>query len=142
MKISITFSKKFRKNLVIACNLIRTILVAFGLPMALLFATGLNAPGDAGVNATKAVIVCLGMTLAGMFLEMFTVRFLILEGEHIATIFDFDFYGLKSRANYIEYRRYMKKRQAARDNSRVESNQSRVTVKNSNVYNINTRKVL
>ena len=101
MKVMLTDS--FRKKLIIALSIIKCALMVIGIPGILLMASGLDAPEPYGTNALIGLIVCMGIVLLAMFSEMFVVGFLVKDNEHINTIWDFNFYGLKSMYNYKYY---------------------------------------
>lgn len=105
MKLTLTMTTKFRKNLIMVLNTFKVLLMINGSLLALLFVWLLDSRGDFGDLAMRCTGCGVLMMLASMLIEMFTIKFLVKDGEHIVTIFDFSFYGLKNRKTYKEYMR-------------------------------------
>lgn len=138
MKIKIIVSKKFRQNLVLCLNLMRTILVAGGIISFLFFACGYDGPD--GDLCTKLSCYSLVSTFLGMGLEIFTVMVLLKDNEYMSTIFDFNFYGLRSKENYIRYRQYIKELEEEQE---YEENNKNENVNETQIdYDIKTSKVV
>lgn len=106
------FLTKTRRTTVIILSLIKYVCLAIGAPFAILFASGVDAPEPYGSNTLKACAFCIGLCVMAMLIEMFVVRFLVKENEHIHCIFDFNWYGLKDERQYKEYMRYIRQRKA------------------------------
>lgn len=102
------FLRKCRKNAIIVLSLIKYACMIVGVPGAILMASGVDAPDPYGTNATIGCFVCVGLLVSAMLIEMFVVRFLVKDNEHIHCIWDFNWYGLKSLENWNEYKEYMR----------------------------------
>lgn len=138
MKIKIIVSKKFRQNLVLVLNLIRTMLVVSGIISFLFFACGYDGPD--GDLCMKLSCYSLVSTFLGMGLEIFTVMVLLKDNEYMSTIFDFNFYGLRSKENYIRYRKYIKELEEEQE---YEENSKNENVNETQIdYDIKTSKVV
>ena len=107
----IVMTKKFRKNLVMVLNLIRSIVFIVGGLVAIFGGMGLDSIGVYGEIAIKIAFFGLGLILSSMIIELFTVNCLVHDGEYMNTIFDFACYGLKNRHTYREYMCAMKRQQ-------------------------------
>lgn len=107
----IVMTKKFRKNLVMVLNLIRSIVFVVGGLVAVFGGMGLDSIGVYGEIAIKIAFFGLGLIFSSMIIELFTVNCLVHDGEYMNTIFDFACYGLKNRHTYKEYIREMKRQQ-------------------------------
>lgn len=105
----IVMTKEFRRKLVVTLNLIRTILVSAGFIATFIFGTGVDDL-TLGSTCMKLVAVSLGAVYIGMMIEIFTIKHLIKPGEYMETLFDFGFYGLKSKKNHDEYIKSLKRR--------------------------------
>lgn len=101
------FLRKCRKNAIIVLSLIKYACLIFGTPLMFVFASGVDAPDPYGTNATIGCFICVGMVAAAMLIEMFVVKFLVKDNEHIQCIWDFNWYGLKSLDNWKEYQEYL-----------------------------------
>lgn len=107
----IVMTKKFRKNLVMVLNLIRSIIFVVGGLVAVFGGMGLDSIGVYGEIAIKIAFFGLGLIFSSMIIELFTVNCLVHDGEYMNTIFDFACYGLKNRHTYREYIREIKRQQ-------------------------------
>lgn len=107
MKVILTDS--FRKKLIIALGLLKCALMIIGIPGILITASGVDAPEPYSTNALIGLVICMSMVLLAMFSEMFVVGVLVKDNEHINTIWDFNFYGLKSMYNYKDYLKALEK---------------------------------
>lgn len=137
------FTKKCRKNAVIVLSLIKYVCLFIGAPLTLIFASGVDAPDPYGTNATIGCFVCVGMVAAAMLIEMFVVKFLIKDNEHIHCIWDFNWYGLKSLDNWKEYRRFLRECEAEKRRREIKFKQimnSEPVIDHSNVIQFNGRK--
>ncbi len=117
MKIILT--EKFRRNLVMTLNLIKYITFITGILGALFFAMCIDSEGAVGDFCIKAMIVSLGLVFFSMLNEMFVIACLLKDNERIHTIFDFNFYGLKSIENYNEYKDYLEAQREERREERA-----------------------
>ena len=128
MKIKIIFSKKFlrklRENTAAFLTVLKLILIIGGSFTSLIGSLGLDAPGESGDLAIKFLIYGMIAAAASTAVEAFIVRFLVHEDECISTIFNFSFYGLKSKNNYLEYRHRMKRKLQKRENSVINEKQT------------------
>lgn len=106
------FLRKCRKNAIIVLSLIKYACMIVGVPGAILMASGVDAPDPYGTNATIGCFVCVGLLVSTMLIEMFVVRFLVKDNEHIQCIWDFNWYGLKSLDNWKEYQEYLRECEA------------------------------
>ena len=104
----IRMTDSFRRNLVFVLNLVKAFITTLGAIGAIFTAMGLDSAEPYGSMMYKGCFISIGMILVGMFIEMFIVKFLIKENENMSTFYDFNWYGLKSRRNYLEYKRLMK----------------------------------
>lgn len=140
MKIKIIVSKKFRQNLVMVLNLIRTIFVVSGIASFLFFACGYDGPD--GDLCMKLSCYSLGLAFLGMGLEIFTVMVLLKDNEYMSTIFDFNFYGLRSKDHYIKYRQYLRELEEEQlyeeeiRNKRMNETQIDYNMKKSNIIDV------
>lgn len=137
------FTKKCRKNAVIVLSLIKYGCLFIGAPLMLIFASGVDAPDPYGTNATNGCFVCVGMVVAAMLIEMFVVKFLIKDNEHIHCIWDFNWYGLKSHDNWKEYRRFLRECEAERRRREIKFKQimnAEPVIDRSNVIQFTGRK--
>ena len=99
---------KVRRGLVVLLNMIKTLMVMSGSVLLLLASAGVDGPE--GNISFKFAWFSLGIIFSGIALEIFTVKFLVKDNEYMPTIFDFDFYGLKSKYNYMAYHKFLNKR--------------------------------
>lgn len=106
------FLEKTRCRLISVFTVIKYVCFIVGLPCGILLASGVDAPDPAGSNTFKACAFCIGLCVLSMLIEMFTVKFLVKDDEYISCIWDFNWYGLKSEANYKEYKKEMRKLKA------------------------------
>lgn len=102
------FLTKARRTTAIILSLIKYVCIAIGAPFAILLASGVDAPDPYGSNTFKACAFCVGLCVMAMLIEMFVVRFLVKENEHIKCIFDFSWYDLKSYDNWKKYKRELR----------------------------------
>lgn len=131
------FLSKCRKNAAFVLSLIKYGCLIIGAPLAIIFASGVDASDPYGTNATIGCFVGVGLVVSAMLIEMFVVKFLVTDNEHIRCIWDFNWYGLKNLDNYKEYREYL--RECAAERRRREIKFKQIT----NVANaVNTEPVV
>lgn len=102
------FLTKTRRSLTIVLSLVKYAFLVLSFPGFLLCASGVDAPDPYGNNAFIGCVVCIAMLGSSMLIEMFVVRFLIKDNEHIKCIFEFDWYGLKSYDNWKKYKKELR----------------------------------
>ena len=134
MKIILT--EKFRRNLVITLNLIKYVTFITGILGTLLFAMCIDSEGAFGNFVMKAMIVSLGLVFFSMLDEIFVIGCLLKDNERIHTIFDFNFYGLKSIENYNDYKDYLEAQKEERREERARLARKRKNVRD-NVVKVN-----
>ena len=106
----ITITDKTRK--IIACVLIgiKNVSLFVGIMSAMFGACGLDAESPYDKNAVIVCAIGLLLVVCGMLLEAFIIKFLIHDDEYITTVFNFDWYGNKCKANYLESKKGVFKR--------------------------------
>lgn len=102
------FLTKARRNTAIVLSLIKYACLVIGFPGFLLCASGVDAPDPYGTNSFIGCVACIAMLGSSMLIEMFVVRFLVKEDEHIKCIFEFGWYDLKSYDNWKKYKKELK----------------------------------
>lgn len=117
---------KVRRGLVALLNMIKTLMVMSGAILLLLASAGVDGPD--GNISFKFAWFSLGIIFSGIALEIFTVKFLVKDTEYMPTIFDFDFYGLKSKGNYIAYHRFLNKRKEKSEKEEDKNSSNVITV--------------
>lgn len=134
MKIILT--EKFRRNLVITLNLIKYVTFITGILGTLLFAMCIDSEGAFGNFVMKAMIASLGLVFFSMLDEIFVIGCLLKDNERIHTIFDFNFYGLKSIENYNDYKDYLEAQKEERREEHARLARKRKNVRD-NVVKVN-----
>lgn len=131
------FLTKTRRSLAIVLSLVKYAFLVFSLPGFLFCASGVDAPDPYGNNAFIGCVVCIAMLGSSMLIEMFVVRFLVKDNEHIKCIFEFDWYGLKSYDNWKKYKKELRDEKFKRMMCMINNFDNKT---NANVFQLNEYK--